>query len=53
MSNRSYFMRRAAQENAAAARSVGKAREAHEHMAKTYERLSQGDHCTEEAAAIG
>jgi len=53
MSNRSYFMRRAAQENAAAVRSTGKAREAHEHMAKTYERLSQGDDCAEEAAIAG
>jgi hypothetical protein len=37
--NRSYFMRRAAQERSAASRADGKAREVHEQMAQHYEEL--------------
>jgi hypothetical protein len=51
MSDRSYFMRRAAQENAAAARSTGKAREAHQRMAQSYERRSRSDREPEPASA--
>jgi hypothetical protein len=50
MSDRTYFMRRAAQEQAAAVRSTGKARDAHRRMAQSYERLSQGDLPAEEPA---
>jgi hypothetical protein len=39
-SNRTYFMRRATQEREAALRSNGKAREAHELMAKHYAELA-------------
>jgi len=39
--NRSYFMRRAAQERSAATRSKGKARKAHEEMAEHYQGLVQ------------
>ena len=41
--NRSYFMRRAAQERAAAVRSNGKARDAHQLMADHYEELARGE----------
>jgi hypothetical protein len=37
--NRSYFMRRAAQERSAATHSKGKARQAHEEMAEHYQDL--------------
>jgi hypothetical protein len=39
--NRSYFMKRAAQERSAASRATGKAREAHEQMAERYRDLAE------------
>lgn len=39
--DRSYFMRRAAQERSAASRADGKARKLHEQMAQHYEELVQ------------
>jgi len=51
MSDRTYFRRRAAQEHAAAVRSTGKARDAHQQMAKSYEQLSQGDAPADDAVA--
>ena len=39
--NRTYFTKREAEEQAAATRAKGKAREAHEQMAKRYHELAQ------------
>ena len=49
--NRTYFMRRAAQERAAALRSAGKAKEAHQLMAEHYEELSRIDAARAEAVS--
>lgn len=50
--NRSYFMRRAAQERSAATRSTGKAREAHEQMAERYGNLVRSNEPRNRAEAV-
>jgi hypothetical protein len=50
--NRSYFMRRAAQERSAASRSIhASAREAHEKMAERYQELVQSGDSEQASAA--
>lgn len=53
--NRTYLMRRAAQEHAAAAHAKGKAREAHEQLAALYDEQVRGGEPAQrcEAAAAG
>lgn len=49
--NRTYFMRRAAQERSAATRASGKAREAHQAMADRYKDLVRSKEPAEQPAS--
>jgi hypothetical protein len=51
--NRTYFMRRAAQERSAASRSThATARQAHEKMAERYQQLAQSRDTAERTSAV-
>ena len=49
--DRTYFMRRAAQERSAATRSSGKAREAHRQMADRYKEMVRSEEPVEQPAS--